>query len=141
MTAEKNSSTWSAGPFVSFDVSDVHYDTLDLSGYNSKNEERLFMPVHRNSQGNYVPEYTSFSYGNTIGQDVWLSHYILDSTVSNRLTFSHIDLTNKVASGSFDLTFKKTNGDSSYPATVHFARGSFKSQIIISDYKKGPFVY
>ncbi|WCT12889.1 DUF6252 family protein [Mucilaginibacter jinjuensis] len=126
--ASKNGVSWSTKSYSIFNAQKTKPDTIVVGG--SLGEEHISILAKLNSQGNYIPDPAKTTFYTTIGQDVIMSTYTLDTTKDN--TISVTKPSSSEIQGTFTLTFKKTGVADSNPATVTFNQGEFKSALSIA---------
>lgn len=126
--ASKNGIAWSTKSYSVFNTQKNKPDTIVVGG--SLGEEHISILAKLNSQGNYVPDPVKTTFYLTLGQDVIMSTYTLDTTKDN--TISVTKPSSDEIEGTFTLTFKKTGVTDSNPATVTFTQGEFKSALSIA---------
>ena len=121
LQAQKNDVLWEATQGAYFVSSNTLSDTLTFLG--SKDQENLYMVVYKNTNGEYKIDFTKTKFYTT-DQSAISSSYLLDNTASNVITLN-ITTLNQPISGNFNLTFKKTVGNDTFPGTVVFTQGTF----------------
>lgn len=122
LRAEKNSVLWDATQGAYLVSSKNTTDTLIFFG--SKGEEHLNIVTYQDNTNQLKLDSVKTRFYTTVGLDVVVSSYRLDTTAANKLSVNIVSL-NQPAAGNFDLTFKKVSGDATFPATVVFSQGAF----------------
>jgi len=129
--AVKNSKGW-----VGFSSElPVKGDTINIYAFGNDNElgleENLRISFKATGAGTFTLNGNHTLYFNTIGHDVMVSNYKMDSLFTNKATVVNYDRINNMITGTFDVRFIKTfdNPAHAHPDTLHFINGNFKVQI------------
>jgi len=126
--ANKNGVAWSTKSYSVFKTQKAKPDTVVVGG--SLGEEHVSILAKLNSQGNYIPDPAKTTFYTTLGQDVIMNTYTLDTTQNNTISITKPSIGE--IQGTFNLTFKKTGIPDSDPATITFNQGEFKSALSIA---------
>jgi hypothetical protein len=126
--ASKNGALWGTKSYSVFNSQKAKPDTIVVGG--SLGEEHISILAKLNSQGNYIPDPAKTTFYTTLGQDVIMSTYTLDTAKNN--TISITKPSSGEIQGTFTLTFNKTGIADSNPATITFNQGEFKSALSIA---------
>ncbi|MEN0055972.1 MAG: hypothetical protein AAGC65_19995 [Mucilaginibacter sp.] len=131
VNAVKNNKTWSA---FSSELP-VKDDIISIYAYSDRNEmgleENLRISFKATDAGTYNLDGKRTIYFNTVGKDVGVSDYKMDSLFSNKATVINYDRTNNFITGTFNIRFIKTfdNPANTHPDTLRFSNGNFRVQI------------
>jgi hypothetical protein len=131
VNAVKNSKPWTA---FSSELP-VKDDIISIYAYSDNNEQRLEenlrISFKATDSGTFTLDGNRTEYSNTVGHDVMVSNYKMDSLFANKVTIIKYDRTNNIITGTFNIRFIKTfeNPANIYPDTLRFLNGNFRVQI------------
>jgi len=131
VNAIKNNKGWSA---FSSELP-VKDDAINIKAFSDDNEigleEDLGISFRATDAGTYALNGNHTFYVNTVGRDVMVSNYKMDSLYANKATIISYDRTNNLITGTFNVRFIKTfdNPAHTHPDTLLFKNGNFRVQI------------
>lgn len=117
---------WLAQPSTSYSA---NRDSLKIQGFHPAGEQHLAFSVRFGGTGTYNLKAGQATYYTTLGTDALTSNYKLDTTKTNTVTFSQVNLGTGIAAGSFQLNFVKTYGGGGFSTTANFTNGKFWIQL------------